>query len=324
MTVTKRDQLKLPKRKNPVVQLSPEVEIYLPTYHFLVNEFEHARRHEQGIIRDDHEEFIHQYRVALRRIRALINQLTPLFHRQEKVVLKKSLRQLMQHTNLMRDLDVFLLHMEQYFSLLEHQHHKGLTRFFDDIQSQRRKSLKYLKEWLKSEEYKSTCKQVLTQLDNMRDNPTAEGQLACKTTAHGFLWHYFKQIESQCHNIDANSDDAIIHQLRIDCKKFRYLLEYFTPILSLKETKQQVLQLKVLQDSLGSFNDSTVQLAFFKHYLTEHGQQSGRYKAIEELIDIYGDYHLKAKQLTVDQLIQFRQPKSIDLFYTLYQEPSTW
>lgn len=320
MTVTKRDQLKLPKRKKSALQLSPEVEIYLPTYHFLVNEFEHARRHEQGIIRDDHEEFIHQYRVALRRSRALISQLKPLFHRQEKEVLKESLRQLMQHTNLMRDLDVFLLNMEQYFSLLEHQHHKGLTRFFDDIQSQRRKSLKYLKGWLKSGEYKSTCNQVLTQLDNMREKPTAEGQLECKTTAHNFLWHQFKQIESQCHNIDANSDDSIIHQLRIDCKKFRYLLEFFTPILSVKETKQQIAQLKILQDKLGSFNDSSVQLEFLKHYLTEQKQKSGRYKAIEELIDIYGNYHLKAKQLTVEQLIQFRQPKSLDLFYTLYQE----
>ncbi|MGR5063930.1 CHAD domain-containing protein [Photobacterium sp. DNB22_13_2] len=323
MTVTKRDQLKLPKRKKSAVQLSPEVEIHLPTYHFLVNEFEHARRHELGIIRDDHEEFIHQYRVALRRTRSLINQLSPLFHRQEKEVLKECLRQLMQHTNLMRDLDVFLLNMEQYFSLLEHQHHKGLTRFFDDIQSQRRKSLKYLKGWLKSGEYKSVCKKIITQFDNMRDNPTAEGQLECNTTAHSFLWHQFKQIESQCHNIDDNSDDTIIHQLRIDCKKFRYLLEYFAPVLPVKETEQQISQLKILQDRLGSFNDSSVQLNFFKHYLTEQKQKSGRYKAIEELIDIYMDYHLKAKQLTVEQLILFRHPKNLDLFYTLYQEPAS-
>ncbi|MCQ1060662.1 CHAD domain-containing protein [Photobacterium sp. DNB23_23_1] len=322
MTVTKRDQLKLPKRKTPAVQLSSEVEIYLPTYHFLVNEFEHARRHELGIIRDDHEEFIHQYRVALRRSRTLISLLKPLFRRQDKEILKDCLRQLMQHTNLVRDLDVFLINMEQYFSLLEHQHHKGLTRFFDDIQSQRRKALKFLKGWLKSSEYNSTCKQVLTQLENMRNNPTVEGQLESNSTAHSFLWRQFKQIESQCHNIDANSDDTIIHQLRIDCKKFRYLLEYFTPVLPIKETKLQVAQLKILQDRLGSFNDSSVQLDFFKHYLTEQKLKSGRYKAIEELIDIYADYHLKAKQLTVEQLILFRQPNNLDLFYTLYQAPA--
>ncbi|MBY5944363.1 CHAD domain-containing protein [Photobacterium rosenbergii] len=321
MSVTKRDQLKLPKRKKPAVQLKPEVEIYLPTYHFLVNEFDHARKHELGIIRDDHEEFIHQYRVALRRSRALISLLKPLFRSKEKDILKDTLRQLMQHTNLMRDLDVFLINMEQYFSLLEHQHHKGLIRFFDDIQSQRRKSLKTLKGWLKSGEYKSACNQVLTQLDSMRDNPTTEGKLRCKATAHSMLWHQFKQIESQCHNIDTNSDDAIIHQLRIDCKKFRYLLEYFAPILASRDTKQQVDRLKTLQDTLGSFNDSSVQLQFFKHYLTEQKKKSGRYKAIEELIDIYGDYHNKAKQLTVEQLVQFRQPKSLDIYYTLYQEP---
>ena len=322
MSVTKRDQLKLPKRKKPAVLLTPDVEIYLPTYHFLVNEFDHARRHELGIIRDDHEEFIHQYRVALRRSRALITLLKPLFRSKEKDILKDTLRQLMQHTNLMRDLDVFLINMEQYFSLLEHQHHKGLIRFFDDIQSQRRKSLKILKGWLKSGEYKSACKQVLIQLESMRDNPTSEGQLESKATAHSMLWHQFKQIESQCHNIDGNTDDAIIHQLRIDCKKFRYLLEYFTPLLSSSDTKKQIAQLKVLQDKLGSFNDSSVQLEFFKHYLTEQKKKSGRYQAIEELIDIYGDYHLKAKELTVEQLIQFRQPKNLDLYYTLYQEPS--
>ena len=321
MTVTKRDQLKLPKRKKPAVLLTPDIEIYLPTYHFLVNEFDHARRHELGIIRDDDEEFIHQYRVALRRSRALISLLKPLFRGQEKEVLKETLRQMMQHTNLMRDLDVFLINMEQYFSLLEHQHHKGLIRFFDDLQSQRRKSLKSLKGWLKSGEYKSSCKQVLTQLDNMRDNPTSPGLLGSKLSAHRFLWHQFKQIESQCHNINADSDDGIIHQLRIDCKKFRYLLEYFAPLLSTSETKKQIAQLKMLQDKLGSFNDSSVQLSFFEHYLTEQKKKSGRYKAIEELIDIYGDYHSKAKNLTVEQLIQFRQPANLDLFYSLYQEP---
>ena len=321
MTVTKRDQLKLPKRKNPTILLTPEVEIYLPTYHYLANEFNHVRKHELGIIRDDHEEFIHQYRVSLRRIRALISLLKPLFRRQEKEILKDTLRQLMQHTNLMRDLDVFLINMEQYFSLLEHQHHKGLTRFFDDIQSQRRKSLKALKVWLKSGEYKSVCKLVVAQLESMRETPTTAGQLASKAAAHHFLWLKFKQIESHCHNIDDNTDDAIIHQLRIDCKKFRYLLEYFMPILPTNNTKQQIAQLKRLQDKLGSFNDSSVQLVFFKHYLTEQKKKSGRYQAIEELIDIYGDYHLKAKQLTVQELISFRQPTNLDLYYTLYQEP---
>ncbi len=85
MNVNKRDQLKATQeKKKPEIVLSASAEIFLPTFHTLNAEFQHAKRHERGIIRDDNSEFLHQYRVALRRCRALISLLKSLFFPQQK------------------------------------------------------------------------------------------------------------------------------------------------------------------------------------------------------------------------------------------------
>ena len=51
----------------------------------------------------------------------------------------------------------------------------------------------------------------------------------------------------------------MLHALRIDCKKLRYLLEFFASLFPPDEIEILVKQLKRLQDNLGDFNDLSVQ-----------------------------------------------------------------
>ena len=55
--------------------------------------------------------------------------------------------------------------------------------------------------------------------------------------------------------------DEDLHNLRIDCKKLRYLLEFFTSLFPKTQMKLLIKQLKQLQDNLGDFNDLSVQQA---------------------------------------------------------------
>jgi CHAD domain-containing protein len=50
-----------------------------------------------------------------------------------------------------------------------------------------------------------------------------------------------------------------LHRLRIDCKKLRYLLEFFGGLYPSGAIQPAVKQLKGLQDALGGFNDMVVQ-----------------------------------------------------------------
>ncbi|MGF1704096.1 CHAD domain-containing protein [Photobacterium makurazakiensis] len=321
MTVTKRDQLKLPKRKKAVVSLTHNTEYSLPTYHFLSAEFQHARQHEKGIIRDDHIEFLHQYRVSLRRCRALISLLKPLFTKQQKSDLKDVLKILMQNTNQLRDLDVFLLKMDDYFYDLEHCYHQGLTLFFDELQDQRGIAFKALKKWLKEDQYQQQCQHISEQLEELKTPKKRSAISNDFKQGRSILWHHFTQVEHCCLHITQQSPDTDLHHLRINCKKLRYLLEFFSPLLPKKSVKEQINQLKQLQDKLGEFNDSSVQLAFFADYLTKKKVSSKRYQAINELLNITQTNHLTVRNQAIEQLTTFMLPVNLDSYRALKVEP---
>jgi CHAD domain-containing protein len=67
----------------------------------------------------------------------------------------------------------------------------------------------------------------------------------------------------------------ILHRLRIDAKKLRYLLEFFTSLYPKETVTQLVKELKLVQDILGGFNDMEVQqrrLAEFADELMSTGK----------------------------------------------------
>ncbi|GAB3517198.1 CHAD domain-containing protein [Photobacterium alginatilyticum] len=317
MNVNKRDQLKLPKKVNPKIKLSASAEIYLPTFHFLNNEFLHAVRHEKGIIRDDDIEFLHQYRVALRRCRTLISLLKALFEPRQKAMLNNELKTMMQKTNLLRDLDVFLFKMDKYFVCLDHSHHQGLIRFIDELQDERQKAFKELKKWLKTENYEQQCTLIQGLLAEMESNQTEKGHINSQEFGHLVIWRHFQGTLSLCNQLDSNSTDNAIHRLRIRSKKLRYLLEYFAPILPPKVRKKQIKSLKQLQDELGEFNDSSVEIQFFEHYLLGKKTSTHRYKAVTQLKEITQRHHIESKRQVITKIALFTQPDNVES-YNIY------
>jgi CHAD domain-containing protein len=71
--------------------------------------------------------------------------------------------------------------------------------------------------------------------------------------------------------LDETTPDELIHQLRINCKKLRYLMEFFTPLFPPTKIKSLIRSLKLLQDNLGNFNDYSVQ----QQYLGKMQAQEG-------------------------------------------------
>ena len=55
------------------------------------------------------------------------------------------------------------------------------------------------------------------------------------------------------------ASDELLHQLRIEGKKLRYLLEFFSSLFAQEKIQYLVRKLKLLQDNLGDFNDLGIQ-----------------------------------------------------------------
>jgi len=67
--------------------------------------------------------------------------------------------------------------------------------------------------------------------------------------------------------VSRETTDEELHELRIDCKKLRYLMEFFASLFPTDKTGAAVRHLKKLQENLGEFVDCSVQLKFLHEQL---------------------------------------------------------
>ena len=306
MSVKHSNAIDLPVIERDKLAMQPDQPVYISCYAYLENEFANARRYEGGILLDKDTEFLHQYRVCLRRTRAIISLLKELFPAHEKECLSVQLKDLMQKTNLLRDLDVYLMKKDTFFKQLNHKHHSGLAGFFDDIQHCRTAEFDRLCDWLRSGSYQQQCREIEAHLHRILSCvPPRPAKLPCGTYGRKAVWKRFKKVSKRAGNIDVQSEDSEIHKLRIDCKKLRYLLEYFQPLFKKSDYQRELKTLKQLQDYLGDFNDSSVEHNFLSHYLEHKNETSNRYKAVSKLLHLSRKQHHQARTHVLQQLERF-------------------
>ena len=73
------------------------------------------------------------------------------------------------------------------------------------------------------------------------------------------IYKKYRSIVKAGHLILENTEDDMLHALRIECKKLRYLMEFFSSLFNRRKINVLIGQLKKLQDNLGDFNDFCVQ-----------------------------------------------------------------
>ncbi|PSV31958.1 MULTISPECIES: CHAD domain-containing protein [unclassified Photobacterium] len=298
----KRDTFQLPRKTSGVYPIHSTLPLFKIIRAHVLQSFSFCENYQKGIVKDDDPEFLHQYRVTMRRIRAILSLHQSLFIPEQLKETNLAIKSLMQPTNLQRDLDVYLMQMEHYFYLVEHKHHQGLARFFDDLQHQRQKAYKKNKHWLKSEEYKTQYKLICIQLKQlsplMEDLSTPPQQMI-----NTLFVNLNNRIITSMKAIDSKTSDAQLHRLRIKYKKLRYGLEYYHPLTEQLSLRLKLKTVKFLQAKLGDFNDSSVQIDFLNHYLEQYKTTGRRAKAIGLLLQKAQQRHLENKQQLINEVI---------------------
>ncbi|HSG04859.1 MAG TPA: CHAD domain-containing protein, partial [Nitrospiria bacterium] len=106
-----------------------------------------------------------------------------------------------------------------------------------------------------------------------------------------------------------DSNDEMLHALRIHCKELRYLLEFFSSLFPREKVDACTRQLKKLQDMLGAFNDFGVQeqyLAEVSRELRATGRQAEKnLAAIGVLIDALAGKKQKVKDAFSETFMEF-------------------
>ncbi|MCL7488762.1 MAG: CHAD domain-containing protein [Desulfobulbaceae bacterium] len=229
---------------------------------------ETMERNEQGIIHDLDSEFLHDFRVAVRRTRSGLGLVRDVLPRAVLERAKKDFSRLGSITGATRDLDVYLLDREKYLARLPEKLRPHLDSFFTDMAGRRDKEQRRLSAYLRSPEYRKLIGHWHAYLHGLdQGDETPNSVRPVMELAREIICRRYTKVMKRGKAINDASPDEELHRLRIQCKKLRYAMEFFASLFPAAEIKRAVKQLKKLQDNLGSFNDLSVQQDMLRSYL---------------------------------------------------------
>ena len=283
-----------------------------------------ARQNEAGVIADIDTEFLHDYRVSLRRIRSVLSLFKGVFSSELTAGLKHEFSELMAPTGRLRDLDVYLLEKYMYFNLIPENLHAGAAVMFAQLEQERTRVLTDLSRQFQSESYAKQMDDLAAQFSvvkNLEPGPNA-GRGAYEY-ACALIWKRYRKVCKLARRITLETPDEVVHQLRIDCKKLRYLMEFFAALFDRKDFKTLIKPLKKLQDNLGLFNDYSVQqealLSFVTGQSNVRGQANAQLSmAVGGLVAVLNQRQAAERARVMSNFRHFDSPDIQHLFRSMY------
>ncbi len=228
------------------------------------------RRNEYGTRRDLDSEFLHDFRVAVRRTRSALSQIKGVYPAGELARFKVEFKWLGGLTGPVRDLDVYLLKMPAYEAELPAAVAGDLAPLADFLRDRQRREQRRLARRLGSARYRS----LLAAWGDFLDQPAeldaaANAGRPIAEVASERIWKVYRRVIKKGLAIDDDTPAEAVHQLRIECKKLRYLMEFFRGLYDPGRIGRLIKALKKLQDNLGDFNDYEVQQESLKEFAEE-------------------------------------------------------
>ncbi|MDF3117931.1 CHAD domain-containing protein [Burkholderia semiarida] len=219
---------------------------------------------ERGVLDRDDPEFVHQMRVALRRLRTLMRFFPRFTDRRWKDTLGVDLRWLAALLGTVRDWDVFAT--ESLPALIAADGGGDWDGTLDAARAQSMAARVELRQALHSARYARLTLGWLEWLSALA-LPAADGD-----DAPSLRRHATKRVRRLFGHLYGSPsltslDTAARHQVRIEAKRLRYALEFFASLASRRTRNETVKTLARVQSVLGEANDAMVAL----HHLEQLG-----------------------------------------------------
>ncbi len=283
------------------------------------------RANEAGIKADIDTEFLHDYRIAIRKTRAVLSQMGDVFPTEVAGRFKKDFAYLGKRSNDLRDLDVYLLAKNKYRAMLPRDMREDITPLFTYMKRHRAEALNHVIQGLESEEYAvilKDWKELLNTQTNDSDT-VSTAAIPILDLARMRIFKRYRRIVKDGYKILENMQDDQLHALRIECKKLRYLIEFFGSLFPRKKVVKLTKQLKSLQNNLGDFNDLSVQqeylLGIAKRLPVYDEYAKRALIATGYLVDNLAHRQLVVKANFAKIFTDFTAPENQKLYYELFE-----
>ena len=272
------------------------------------------RINEAHIGNDLDTEFLHDFRVAIRRTRSALAPMKKVFPLEITARFRKDLSYVGKISNELRDLDVYLLNEENYKAMLPESLRSDIDPLFAHLREKRSKVFRDVIRNLKSDKYYNIIEgwDAFLNLSDQVSAGALDAGLPIRDLARKKIHRKYGRIIKEGNLIDESTNDEMLHRLRIHCKELRYLLEFFSSLFPRKKIHGFIGQLKKLQDMLGAFHDFGVQLQYLTEVAGElhaSGQQLEKtFAAIGVLMETVQRERQKAKDAFSQTFTEYASP----------------
>lgn len=218
-----------------------------PLHMYLFMQIERAEKLLSKIHSNSDPEYLHKYRVALRRARSILK-----VYLKNDDALADMLKPLLKSTNLLREIDVFVMGVDEvkYPLLLA-----DLKKYRTDL---------YLKHWSAD-----TVRADINALARMFEELHRFECFVEETMLVAIGLERYKEALALKKKLSHKSSTKKIHKVRIRCKQARYALE-FIEASGLKEVGKQITKCKEIMKHFGDIQDAANQLDLLKSFCRAH------------------------------------------------------
>ena len=220
----------------------------------------------EGIVADIDTEYLHEFRVAVRRTRSVLKLLGDVLPDGLAARMGVEFRWLGQITSATRDLDVYLLGLDDMAQLVARA--ESLDAFGAYIRQRRAAEHRTLARALRSARFVELGAAWRAELAAVMSAPSRHRETAAQL-AEERLHRVFRKATKRSQAITSKSPSEQVHSLRKTCKEMRYLLEVFKPLCNPEAYKDVITDFKELQAVLGDFQDGEVQAAALRQFAQE-------------------------------------------------------
>ncbi len=223
-------------------------------------------------------EALHHMRVATRRQRAAFRIVAPYFRRKAIRAFRDELRIAAGNLGAVRDLDVLIEAAEKHQSSLSSPAAEGLEPLLDEWRGKRDAAREDLLAYLDGDDYrafKESYSAFLSSTGEGLKDAAPDDAPAPHLVRHilpAEMWDHYGRVRAY-ETVLAWASIEAIHALRIECKRLRYLLEFFSEALG-RGAPEAIEALVALQDHTGELHDADVTIGLLRHFLIHNPQAS--------------------------------------------------
>lgn len=308
------------------LQLAPDMRSDRVICFILLRLLEAMQVNEAGLKADLDSEFLHDFRVAVRRTRTILSQIRDVLPQQRQEWFRREFFWIGKITSPARDMDIFLINFITFKNSLPVPLKEDINPLHDFIKRRQKIEHVHLAKQLASIRYRK----LIVDWHAFLKSPRPGGHCSLSTAmrpaivvANKHIWRMYRRVVREGKLIQLDSPPEDLHELRISCKKLRYLMEYFFSLYPKNQIQRLIKALRPLQDQLGEHQDLQVQLTYLSICPAEiisDDIAGGRMLAAFDLIrQTIGQRQAKVRKLFKTRFTAFKDKKNREKFSKLFE-----